>query len=134
MSASVEGLQELIDKLEGLTDQKFVDKVQKGALKKQADAILNEMKNVTPVSTVRNIHGIDAERILSFRYDGKGGYKIGLTNMGGDWERTRGVWFQNYKTDEPNFGWWTNFYKANRERWLKEAKESIRKALEDHLN
>ena len=48
------------------------------------------MKSVTPVSSIRNIHGIDAENIINFTYNGLGGYNIGLNNAGVDWERTRG--------------------------------------------
>lgn len=93
MSASIEGLQELIDKLEGLTDEKFVTKVQKQALKPEAESILKQMQGVTPVSTRRNIHGIDAEGIVAYRYNGAGGYQIGISNMNGHgtlyWEQIK---------------------------------------------
>ena len=134
----IEGLQELIDKLESLTDERLVTKLQKQALKPVADDILKEVKEKTPVSTVRNIHGVDAENIFAFRYDGRAGYKVGLTNQGGTgadyWEQIRGVWFQNFKIDEPNYGWWTNMYHSQKERWYKEARESVRKALSEYLN
>ena len=97
----VEGLQDIIDKLQRLTDDKLATTIQRRALKDVAEMILNQMKSVTPVSTVRYIHGIDAEGIISFTRKGSAGYKIGLNNMNGDWERTRGLWFQNFKSDEP---------------------------------
>ena len=134
----IEGLQELVNKLEKLTDDKLVAKIQKDALKPVAEDILSEMKAETPVSTRRNIHGIDAEGIFAFRYDGRAGFKVGLTNQGGHgdlyWEQIRGVWFQNYKIDEPNYGWWTRMYQGRKERWYREARESARKALKEYLD
>ena len=44
MSVQVKGLQELVDKLESLTDEKVVTQIQKKALKKKADGLLREMK------------------------------------------------------------------------------------------
>ena len=138
MSVQVKGLQELVDKLESLTDEKVVTQIQKKALKKKANGLLREMQNETPVSTVRDIHGIDAENIVRYSYDGYKGYKIGITNQGGHggdyWTQIRGVWFQNFKTDEPNFGWWTKLLEANKQKWLEEARESVKKALQEYLN
>ena len=90
MSCSITGLQELVDRVENLTTPKMVRDIQKKALLPVAKSILNEMKGVTPVSFRRNIHGIDAENIINFTYNGLGGYNIGLNNAGVDWERTRG--------------------------------------------
>ena len=74
--------------------EKSVEKIQKKALKPHAESILKDMKGVTPVSTVRNIHGIDAENIVRYSYDGYKGYKIGITNQGGHggdyWTQIRG--------------------------------------------
>ena len=86
----VEGLQEVIVKLQRLTDDRLARTIQRRALKDVAEMVLNQMKHVTPISTVRNIHGIDAENIISFTRKGSAGYKIGLSNMNVDWERTRG--------------------------------------------
>ena len=134
----VEGLQEVIDKLQRLTDDRLARTIQRRALKDVAEMVLNQLKSVTPVSKVRNIHGIDAEGIFAFRYDGRAGFKVGLTNQGGHgtdyWEQIRGVWFQNFKTDEPNFGWWTNMYHSRKEAWYREARENVRKALSEYLN
>ena len=47
MSVQVKGLQELVDKLESLTDEKVVTQIQKKALKKKANGLLREMQNVT---------------------------------------------------------------------------------------
>ena len=44
------------------------------------------------------------------------------------------VWFQNFKTDEPNFGWWTNLYHGRKEAWYREARENVRKALKEYLD
>ena len=133
MSCSITGLQELVDRVENLTTPKMVRDMQKKALIPVAKSILNEMKGVTPVSPRRSIHGIDAENIISFRYNGLGGYNIGLNNAGADWERTRGLWFQNFKTDEPNYGWFDNFARGNKDRWLNEARDNVKVALYTYL-
>lgn len=133
MSCSITGLQELVDRVENLTTPKVVKDIQKKALLPVAKSILNEMKGVTPVSPRRSIHGIDAENIISFRYNGLGGYNIGLNNAGADWERTRGLWFQNFKTDEPNYGWFDNFARGNKDRWLNEARDNVKVALYAYL-
>ena len=133
MSCSITGLQELVDRVENLTTPKMVKDIQKKALLPVAKSILNEMKGVTPVSPRRSIHGIDAENIISFRYNGLGGYNIGLNNAGADWERTRGLWFQNFKTDEPNYGWFDNFARGNKDRWLNEARDNVKVALYTYI-
>ena len=46
MSVQVKGLQELVDKLESLTDEKVVTQIQKKALKKKANGLLREMKHL----------------------------------------------------------------------------------------
>ena len=129
----VEGLQEVIDKLQRLTDDRLARTIQRRALKDVAEMVLNQMKHVTPVSTVRYIHGIDAENILSFTRKGSAGYKIGLSNMNVDWTRTRGLWYQNFKTDEPNYGWYTNFYNEHKEEWLEQCREHIKIAVNEYL-
>ena len=133
MSCSITGLQELVDRVENLTTPKMVRDMQKKALLPVAKSILNEMKGVTPVSHRRSIHGIDAENIIRFTYNGLGGYNIGLNNAGADWERTRGLWFQNFKTDEPNYGWFDNFARGNKDRWLNEARDNVKVALYAYL-
>ena len=129
----VEGLQEVIDKLQRLTDDRLARTIQRRALKDVAEMVLNQMKHVTPVSTTRYIHGIDAENIISFTRKGSAGYKIGLSNMNGDWERTRGLWFQNFKTDEPNYGWYTKFYNEHKEEWLEQCREHVKIAVNEYL-
>lgn len=129
----VEGLQEVIDKLQRLTDDRLARTIQRRALKDVAEMVLNQMKRVTPVSTVRYIHGIDAENIISFTRKGSAGYKIGLSNMNVDWTRTRGLWFQNFKTDEPNYGWYTKFYNEHKEEWLEQCREHIKIAVNEYL-
>ena len=129
----VEGLQEVIDKLQRLTDDRLARTIQRRALKDVAEMVLNQMKSVTPVSTTRYIHGIDAENIISFTRKGSAGYKIGLSNMNVDWTRTRGLWYQNFKTDEPNYGWYTKFYNEHKEEWLEQCREHIKIAVNEYL-
>lgn len=129
----VEGLQELINKLEELTGDKLTKKLQKEAIEDVAKKVLEDMKVITPVSKVRTIHGIDAEGISSFSRGRSAGYKVGLSNMNGDWERVRGLWFQNFKIDEPNYGWYTNFYNQNKERYYKMCRERVKEAVARYL-
>ena len=127
------GLQELINKLDSASDEKMTAKVQKQALKPVADKILNEIKMVTPVSKVRSIHGIDAEMIKAFTRSGYKGFDVGITNQGQDWERIRGVWFQNWKIDEPNYGWFTNYKAKAINSWEQEVRESVKIAVISYL-
>ena len=133
----IEGLQELVDKLERLTDERMVKTVQRRALKDVAEMVLNQMKSVSPVSSVRNIHGIDAESIVSYSFSGGGGYKVGLTNQGGHgddyWYQIRGLWYQNFKIDEPNYGWYTRFRDQHRAEWLRLCREHIKIAINEYL-
>lgn len=140
MTSGIEvvGLKGLIDKMEELGNENLAKRLQKQAIEPVAKQVLDEMKSVTPVSTRRNIHGITAENLFQFSYNGGGGYKVGITNQGGHgdayWELIRGVWFQNFKTDEPNFGWYTKFKEANMDKWKQECRESCKKALAEYLN
>ena len=43
------------------------------------------------------------------------------------------VWFQNFKTDEPNYGWFDNFARGNKDRWLNEARDNVKVALYTYL-
>lgn len=140
MASGIEviGLKELINKMEALGEENLSKRLQKKALEPVAEKVLDDMKSVTPVSTRRNIHGITAENLFQFSYNGGGGYKVGITNQGGHgdayWELIRGVWFQNFKTDEPNFNWYTDLKNSNMDRWRKECRENCKKALAEYLN
>ena len=90
MSCSITGLQELVDKVSKLTDDRVVSQMQKKALEPVAKSILNEMKAVSPVSYRTPLHGRDEEKIVRFTYQRIGGYKIGLNNMNSNWNVTRG--------------------------------------------
>ena len=133
MSCSITGIQELVDKVSKLTDDRVVSQMQKKALEPVAKSILNEMKAVSPVSYRTPLHGRDEEKIVRFTYQRIGGYKIGLNNMNSNWNVTRGLWFQNFKTDEPNYGWFTDFAQTNKKRWLEEARDNVRVALYTYL-
>lgn len=90
MSCSITGLQELVDKVSKLTDDRVVSQMQKKALEPVAKNILNEMKAVSPVSYRTPLHGRDEEKIVRFTYQRIGGYNIGLNNMNSNWDVTRG--------------------------------------------
>ena len=72
--------------------------------------VLNDMQTIAPKSPRHSVHGADIMEMVTFSKRGRKGYEIGLTNQGlGDkWSISRGLWFQEYKTDEKNYQWFTN--------------------------
>lgn len=133
MSCSITGLQELVDKVSKLTDDRVVSQMQKKALEPVAKSILNEMKVVSPVSYRTPLHGRDEEKIVRFTYQRIGGYNIGLNNMNSNWDVTKGLWYQNWRTDMPNFHWFNDFAETNKKRWLEEARDNVKVALYTYL-
>lgn len=132
MSCTIEGLNELIEKL-NVMDEKLTNRIAKNVIKEVAEDIKEDIKSVAPVSTERNIHGIDAIDVGKItKSKGYIGTKVGFSESiraggsGADyWTTVRGLWYQNFKTDEPNFGW----YDKN----IKSQKEQYRQALMDLL-
>ena len=132
MSCTIEGLNELIEKLNKV-DKNLTNRIAKNVMKEVAEDIKEDLKTVAPVSTERNIHGVDAIDVGKItKSKGYVGTKVGFSESiraggsGADyWTTVRGLWYQNFKTDEPNFGW----YDKN----IKSQKEQYRQALMDLL-
>ena len=137
-NASRDGLQELIDKLEGINEDSL-SKIEKEVLNEVGEKIEKDMKSVAPVSKVRDIHGVDAIKKGNVsRLGQRMSIKIGLSEVlrghGGDyWTQIRGLWFQNFKTDEPNYGWFDKFRDANKKNYVKEVREKLKDKINNLL-
>ena len=130
MSVSVKGLDELMAKLETVTSQAEIRKMEKEALKPVAEKIKKDLKNIAPVSTERPIHAVD---YIDFKFEK--GYKIGLDSSV-DFDISRSLWFQNYATSyrTTHFHWFFNFIDDNKNNYLDEARKNLKKAIEKRLN
>ena len=122
MSCTCEGLDELIFKLNAL-NKNLTNKVAKHAVETVAQKIKLDMLDVAPVSTERSVHGISMIDVGKVRTS-KGYVKteVGFSTIiragGGSadyWTIVRGLWFQNYRTCEPNFGWFEKGVRSNKE-------------------
>lgn len=129
MSVSIRGLDELMQKLETITSQSEIRKLEKEALAPVAEKIKSDLKDISPVSTERDIHAVD---FIDFKFDK--GYKIGLDSSV-DFDISRSLWFQNYATSYRtiHFHWFFNFIDENKNNYLDEARENLKKAIEQKL-
>ena len=141
MSCTCEGLEELISKLSVL-DKNLTNRVAKRSVKMVAEKIKEDMLKVAPVSTERNVHGINAIDVGKIRTN-KGYVKteVGFStiiNAGGGgadyWTIVRGLWFQNYKTDEPNYGWFEKGVRSNKELYREALMELLANEIKPFLN
>lgn len=135
----ITGLDKLNAKLESLSDSE-IKRMNKKVLEDVADEVKNDLKNTAPVSKVRNIHGRDAiekGKVMSSSVGGQYvevGLKEILNGHGADyWTQIRGLWFQNFKTDEPNYHWFDDFKNSNKNEYLQELKKGLKEALDKKL-
>lgn len=129
MSVSVKGLDELMQKLETITSQSEIRKMEKEALAPVAEKIKSDLKDIAPVSTERPVHAVD---YIDFKFEK--GYKIGLDSSV-DFDISRSLWFQNYATSyrTTHFHWFFNFIDENKNNYLDEARENLKKAIQQKL-
>ena len=129
MSVSVKGLDELMAKLETIASQSEIRKMEKEALKPVAEKIKSDLKSTAPVSTERPVHAVD---YIDLKFNK--GYKIGLDSSV-DFDISRSLWFQNYATSyrTTHFHWFFNFIDENKNNYLDEARENLKKAIEQKL-
>lgn len=129
MSVSVKGLDELMAKLETITSQAEIRKMEKEALAPVAEKIKQDLKDIAPVSTERDVHAVD---YIDFKFEK--GYKIGLDSSV-DWDIAKSLWFQNYATSyrTTHFHWFFNFIDENKNNYLDEARENLKKAIQQKL-
>jgi hypothetical protein len=134
-------LDELISKL-NILNKNLTNRVAKRSVEKVAEKIKDDMLKVAPVSTERKVHGIDAIDVGKIRTN-KGYVKtevgfstiIGAGGGGADyWTVVRGLWFQNYKTDEPNYGWFEKGVRSNKELYREALMELLANEIKPFLN
>ena len=129
MSVSVRGLDVLMRKLETIASPTEIKKLEKESLKPVAEKIKSDLKDIAPVSTERDVHAVD---YIDFKFEK--GYKIGLDSSV-DWDIAKSLWFQNYATSyrTTHFHWFFNFIDENKNNYLDEARENLKKAIQQKL-
>ena len=139
MSCTCEGLEELISKLNVL-NKNLTNRVAKRSVETVAEKIKQDMLEVAPVSTERKVHGISLIDVGKIRTN-KGyvktevGFSTFITGSGADyWTIVRGLWFQNYKTDEPNYGWFETGVRSNKEVYREALMELVANEIKPLLN
>ena len=140
MSCTCEGLEELIFKLNAL-NKNLTNRVAKHSVQKVAEKIKHDMISVAPVSTERDVHGISLIDVGKIRTS-KGyvkteaGFSTIIRAGSGSadyWTVVRGLWYQNYKTDEPNFGWFEKGVRSNKEVYRQALMELLAKEIKPFL-
>ena len=93
------------------------------------EKIKQDLKDIAPVSTERDVHAVN---YIDFKFDK--GYKIGLDSSV-DFDISRSLWFQNYATSyrTTHFHWFFNFIDENKNNYLDEARENLKKAIQQKL-
>ena len=130
MSCKVEGLDNLIDKLETMFSDKEIKKIEKKALEPITKSIKSDMQRVSPVCDEPEIHGRD---VIGIKYK-KNSYEIGLWSEE-KWDLWRGLWFSQYSSYRNPYykGWFDKFCDEAIQRYREEAKESLRKEIMKNL-
>ena len=131
MSCEVQGLKELIDKLETAFSEKEIQKIEQKALEPISEKIKEDMKQVSPVCDEPEIHGKD---IIGIRYVKSRGYDIGLWSEA-DFDAWRGLWFSQWGSYfNPYYvGWFTAFCKKSINNYNDEAKELLYQEIMKNL-
>lgn len=140
MTMEEEGFDELIKKLNSLSEGALKE-CAKPALKNVAEKVSEDMKSCAPVSTVRDIHGVDYIGKTGIRTAKSGYYSytdVGFsTTISGHgeayWNAVRGLWFQEFKIDEPNYGWYSRNILAKKDVYQKELEENLIIQIRQHF-
>ena len=127
-----EGFDKLINKLNNLSDAAFKE-CARPALNDTATKLKGDMKSYAPVSTTRPIHGVDSIGKTGIRMARSGYYyyfDVGFSRIigghGADyWTAVRGLWFQEFKTDEPNFGWYSRNVLSKKNKYQDVLEENL---------
>lgn len=131
MSCEVQGLKELIDKLETAFSEKEIQKIEQKALEPISEKIKEDMKQVSPVCDEPEIHGKD---VIGIRYVKSKGYDIGLWSEA-DFDIWRGLWFSQWGSYfNPYYvGWFTAFCRKSIGNYNDEAKELLYQEIMKNL-
>lgn len=127
-----EGFDRLIEKLNNLSEVAFKE-CARPALKDASEKLKKDMKSCAPVSTVRDIHGVDYIGKTGIRTAKSGyysytdvGFSTIISGHGSDyWTAVRGLWFQEFKMDEPNYGWYSRNILAKKDVYQKVLEENL---------
>ena len=127
-----EGFDRLINKLNNLSDAGFKE-CARPALTDTATKLSTDIKAYAPVSTVRTIHGVDYIGKTGIRTAKSGyyfyadvGFSTTIRGHGEDyWTAVRGLWFQEFKTDEPNFGWYSRNILSKKNKYQDVLEENL---------
>ena len=122
-------------------NKNLTNRVAKHSVQKVAEKIKHDMISVAPVSTERDVHGISLIDVGKIRTS-KGyvkteaGFSTIIRAGSGSadyWTVVRGLWYQNYKTDEPNFGWFEKGVRSNKEVYRQALMELLAKEIKPFL-
>lgn len=132
MSCKVEGLSELMDKLETAFSNKEIQKMEQKALEPISEKIKEDMKQVSPVCDLPEIHGKD---VIGIRYVKSKGYDIGLWSEA-EFDVWRGLWFSQWSSYfNPYYkGWFDKFCAEAIHNYNEEAKELLYQEIMKNLN
>lgn len=137
MSVKVTGLQELIDLTEQLSDTKTLRKLEKEEMKEVGEKIKKDMKSEFPKSDQHGgLHGIDFIEVNAFVNEkGTVTLPVGVKDMmnSANFDITRGLWFTNFVTHSPNFGYYQRFCQTHNDKYTKELRDGIEEALENYI-
>ena len=120
MAMITSGFDELMKQLNDLSANEM-NNIAQPVVKSIAKQIKSEMVQKAPYDTsqVNKEHGIDYIKTVSYTKKGIVGSAAGLRNImeANSWDITRGLWFTNFVTSSPNFGWWFAFTEEMRGKY-----------------
>lgn len=131
MACKIEGLNELMTKLEMAFSDKQIQKIEQKALEPISEKIKNDMKKVAPECDEPEVHGRD---VIGVRYVKSRGYDIGLWSEE-DFSTWRGLWFSQWGSfyNPYYMGWFTRFCQDAVHDYNDEAKELLYKEIMKNL-
>ncbi|MBO5384910.1 hypothetical protein J6A64_01220 [bacterium] len=140
-NVTVTGLQELIDLTEKLGGEDAIVDVSKPVLKNYAAKIATDLRTEAPIdlrTPGKTKHGRQAtKQYATVKKRGKVIQPVGLKSIlsnPGESDFKRGLWFQQFKTDEPNFGWWTRFVERTRAKYSDAIVQDLKKEYQDFID
>lgn len=131
----ISGMKELMNQLAEL--EKVGERVKDDIVRECAEDVKEHLVSVAPVdASNKGHHGNEFIQVKQLRdgYSNGSFYvDIGLSDNKGEknWEIWRGLWFQEYKTDEPNFGWMTKAFKEVKAPVQRKMRKKLRDRIEE---
>lgn len=131
MGFELDGFDELANKLEALGN--LGNTISNKALKEGSKIILSEQKKVAPKDKDTSTHGadfLDTTKIRKYK-NGNAYISIGITKD--NWEKCKGLWFQNFNgihADPKNVGWISKAYEKSKS----DANKKIQSIVSAEIN